>query len=283
LQLLFPDRDPWPLDRPRLVGILNVTPDSFSDGGAFVAPAQALAHARAMVEAGADALDVGGESTRPGAARVSAQDQIGRVMPVIEALSRALSVPISIDTTRAAVAAAALDAGAAWINDVSAGLDDADLFALAASRGVPIVLMHKRGEPEAMQRDPRYDDVVAEVREFLLRRAAAAEAAGVARSQIVLDPGIGFGKTTAHNLQLIAGLSELVATGYAVMLGASRKRFLGEITGENDPACRAAATAATTALGVVAGVRLFRVHDVAANRHAVDVTAAALGHPKPEA
>lgn len=266
------------LDRPRLVGVLNVTPDSFSDGGAWLEPDAATAQARRMLDEGADVIDVGGESTRPGAARVDVEAQLDRVLPVIERLAGELDAVISIDTTRPAVARAALDAGAAMLNDVSAGRDDPAMFDLAAQTGAPLVLMHMQGEPATMQTDPRYDDVVAEVRTFLLQRAAAAEAAGVQRSRIVLDPGIGFGKTTQHNLQLIVHLDRLVDTGYAVLLGASRKRFLGELTGVQAADQRGPATAATTAAGVLAGVHLFRVHDLTVNRHVADVTHAVAAH-----
>lgn len=266
---LFADRP----QRPLLMGILNVTPDSFSDGGKFDAVDAAVAHARTMVEQGADLIDVGGESTRPGAKRVSVDQQIARVAPVIDALSEALGdrASISIDTTRAAVAAAALDAGAVVLNDVSAGTEDPDMLALAAERGVPIVLMHMRGEPGTMQDGPRYGDVVTEVETYLLKRAAAAEAAGVARDHIVIDPGIGFGKTTAHNHALLAALPRFVATGYPILLGASRKRFLGP---DLPPADRVYGTCVTTAMATRAGVAIVRVHDVAANRQARDVAIA---------
>jgi dihydropteroate synthase len=261
-----------PSARPQIFGILNLTPDSFSDGGQFDRVDAAVAHARRMFDEGADAIDVGGESTRPGASRIDAKEQIRRVVPVIEAIvERCGRQTISIDTTRAVVAEAALDAGASIINDVSAGREDERLFALAAERGAAIILMHMRGEPATMQRDPSYEDVVTEVRDFLLARADAAQAAGIPAGRIILDPGIGFGKTTAHNLELLANLSTFVRTGYTIMLGTSRKRFLGEITGEKSAADRAVATAATTALGVAAGVQQFRVHDVQANRQAADV------------
>ncbi|MBI1372083.1 MAG: dihydropteroate synthase [Phycisphaera sp.] len=270
VQLTLANQRTLSLERPVIVGVLNVTPDSFSDGGSHADLDAAVQHARGMIDAGADVIDVGGESTRPGAERVDADEQVRRVVPVIEALRAELDAPISVDSTIAAVAAAALDAGADIINDVSAGRDD-NMFALVAERGVPIVLMHMLGEPATMQHDPRYDHVTTDVLEYLDGRIDAALAEGVDRAQIVIDPGIGFGKTTAHNLTLLADLSRFVASGYPVMLGASRKRFLGEITGVTVAADRAAATAATTALAVAAGVRLFRVHDVAVNRHAADV------------
>ena len=260
---------------PAIVAIVNATPDSFSDGGQLDATLDHLRTHRNLI----DGIDVGGESTRPGASRIDVNEQIDRVVPVIEKLAAEFSVPISIDTTRTEVAAAALDAGAFIVNDVSAGLESNDeTLALAAERSAAIILLHMRGQPASMQNDPQYTDVVGEVTDFLLTRAGAAEAAGVPRSSIVLDPGIGFGKTTAHNLELLANLDTLVATGYAVMLGASRKRFLGELADANEPADRAIATAATTALGVTSGVRIFRVHDVVENRQAADVTHAALRH-----
>jgi dihydropteroate synthase len=226
-----------------------------------------------MAEEGADTIDVGGESTRPGAARVAAAGQIERVVPVIERLREALpaGVMISIDTTLAEVAAAALDAGAAMINDVSAGRDDEAILPLAADRGVPVVLMHMQGTPATMQDAPRYGNVVEDIREFLLERAAAAEEAGVASNRVILDPGIGFGKNRGHNLELMARLDRLVDTGYPVLLGTSRKRFMGAICHVDEYSELIGATCATTALGVMAGVRLFRVHDVMANRQAADV------------
>jgi dihydropteroate synthase len=260
------------LDRPLIMGILNVTPDSFSDGGEFLEPSVALAHAVRMVEEGADLIDVGGESTRPGSERVAAAEQVKRVLPVIEAVRAALpNVAISIDTTSAEVAHRALAAGATFINDISAGRDDPGMLALARERRVPIALMHMRGEPASMQDNPQYVDVVAETRDFLLERAAAAIAAGIPRTDIIIDPGIGFGKNREHNLSLLAALGEFVATGFPVLLGTSRKRFMGSICRGDRFSDLAGATCATTALGVLAGVRLFRVHDVRANRQALDV------------
>lgn len=258
---------------PLIMAVLNMTPDSFSDGGRFLDPAQALAQARRMLEEGADILDIGGESTRPGASPQSARVQIGRVLPVIEALRAELSSRpvISIDTRSAEVAEAALDAGAELINDVSAGRDSPEMFALAAERQVPIVLMHMQGSPETMQRQPHYDDVLAEVEAFLLERAAAARAAGICAEHILLDPGIGFGKRREHNLALLAGLPRLAGLGYPLLLGTSRKRFMGSLCEETDPTELLGATCATTALGTAAGVRVFRVHDVKANRQAARV------------
>lgn len=259
--------------RPLLMGILNVTPDSFSDGGQFGDPDCALRHALAMAEQGADIIDVGGESTRPGSTPVMAAEQIARTVPVVAALRGALpaGVLLSIDTTLAEVAAAALDAGADFVNDISAGRDDPGLLELVAARGVPIVLMHMQGTPLTMQDSPRYRDVVEEVLAFLLERAAAAQRAGVACENIILDPGIGFGKNREDNLRLMANLSRFAATGHALLLGTSRKRFMGSICHESRPHELVPATVATTALGVMAGVNIFRVHDVRENRQAADV------------
>ena len=278
MKLDLPGNRQLSLTRPVIIGVLNVTPDSFSDGGVFTDIDAAVTHAERMAADGADVIDVGAESTRPGSQRVPADEQRRRIMPVIEELTDRLDVPISIDTTRAAVAAGALDLGAAIINDVSAGRDDEGMLPLAAKRSVPIVLMHMLSSPADMQDDPQYDDVVAEVSRFLLDRARRGVDAGVRPQQIVIDPGIGFGKTTEHNLMLIANLHELVATGYVVMLGTSRKRFIGQVTGAAEPTDRVAGTVATTALGVMAGVQMFRVHDVAANRQAADVTFAIRQH-----
>jgi dihydropteroate synthase len=275
------------LDHPCIMGILNVTPDSFSDGGSYTRVESALAQARVMLSQGADLIDVGGESTRPGAEPVSEAEQIRRVVPVIQAMAELRGQyhqawAISVDTTRAAVAQAALDAGASIINDISAGLDDPALLPLAAATEQPIVLMHMQGRPATMQKNPQYQDVVREVIDFLLARAEAAQAAGVARSQIILDPGIGFGKTREHNLVLLAHLDQLVKTGYPILLGTSRKRFMGSLSKAvhdksiatlppPEPGTLIGATCATTAWGVSQGVKLFRVHDVQPNRQAADV------------
>ena len=277
-----------PPDRPLIMGILNVTPDSFSDGGRFVDVDAAVAHGLRMAREGADVIDVGGESTRPGAQRVNVDEQIRRTQPVIAALRRELDahgiahVTLSIDSTRAEVAQAAVEAGAAFLNDVSAGRESPELLTLAADRSLPIALMHMRGEPATMQNDPVYEDVVGEVEAFLLDRAAQAEEAGVARELIWLDPGIGFGKTRDHNLALLAALPRLAGHGYPILLGTSRKRFMGAICtppGGSPPPPEQlnGATCATTALGVAAGVRMFRVHDVTANRQAADVAWAVCG------
>lgn len=258
---------------PLIMGILNVTPDSFSDGGRYLAHEHALAKAEEMVREGADIIDVGGESTRPGSAPVTVQDQLQRVLPVIETLRRHLPghCLISIDTTYSEVARPALDAGANRINDVSAGRDDPALFALAAERSVPIIIMHMQGTPKTMQDDPRYESVVDEVLSFLLRRAAVAERSGVRAENIVIDPGIGFGKRRNDNLLLMAALKRFADSGYPVLLGTSRKRFMGAVCNVTEPSELVAATTATTALGVMAGVHIFRVHDVRENRQAADV------------
>ena len=267
------------LDRPRLMGILNVTPDSFSDGGRFDAPETALAHARGMAEAGADILDIGGESTRPGSAEVAPGDEIRRTAPVIGALiAGGLGVPISIDTRKSEVARAALDAGAAIVNDVAALGYDPDLAALVAARGVPVCLMHAQGTPATMQDDPRYDDVLLDVYDFLAARIAAAEAAGIARDRIVVDPGIGFGKTVAHNLALIRGLSLFHGLGCAILLGASRKRFIGTLAGgaaEGQADRRGPGTIAVTLAGLAQGVQVHRVHDTLETKQALRLWQAA--------
>ncbi|MBA2490369.1 MAG: dihydropteroate synthase [Gammaproteobacteria bacterium] len=255
------------------MGILNATPDSFSDGGLYVDVETAVAQALAMAVQGADIIDVGGESTRPGAARVPAPEQLLRVQSVIERLHRELPahVRISIDTTLSEVAVAALRAGASIINDISAGRDDTAMFAMAREHSAELVLMHMLGTPENMQDNPSYTDVVADVSVFLQARAQTAEAAGVLREKIILDPGLGFGKTREHNLSLIAHLEKFAALDYRILLGASRKRFMGSVLNVQIPAELVPATCAATALGVMAGVSIFRVHDVAANRQAADV------------
>lgn len=262
-------------ETPLIMGILNLTPDSFSDGGLCEDVDTALARALEMIAQGADLIDIGGESTRPGAQRIDAGVQRSRIIPVIERLARAApGVQISVDTTRREVAADAIAAGANLVNDISAGRDDPGMFDLVAGSGIDLALMHMQGTPLTMQDNPYYVNVVEEVLGFLLERAAAAERAGVPRSRILIDPGIGFGKRKIDNLTLLASLEQFVATGYPVLLGASRKRFMGAICGEARPTELVAATAATTALGVLAGVRMFRVHDVKENRQAADVAAA---------
>jgi dihydropteroate synthase len=255
----------WRMDFSRgciVMGVLNVTPDSFSDGGEFFDTKKAIEHGLKMAADGAAIIDVGGESTRPGSASVSASEQIRRVVPVIEALAKKVGVPISIDTYNYEVAKAALEAGAAMINDITA-LSDQQIGELAAEKGVPVVLMHIQGTPATMQIEPRYKDVVGEVRQFLLERAKQAEQFGIARNMIFIDPGIGFGKTVEHNLLLLRSIDRFVDSGYRVCVGASRKSFVGKITGKERPAERIFGTAATVALCAAAGVSIVRVHDVA--------------------
>lgn len=258
---------------PRMMGILNVTPDSFSDGGHYLGLDAAVSQGMDMLNQGADLIDVGGESTRPGARPVPAEEQKRRVLDVIRRLRERISsaVPISIDTTSAQVARAALDAGANWINDTSAGCDDPRMLSLAAEYDVPIVLMHRQGQPREMQANPSYLDVVREVRDFLAVRADAALVSGIREDSILLDPGIGFGKLASHNLALLAGLGKLVELGFPVLLGTSRKRFMATLCGGIEPTALMPATCATTAIGVMAGVQVFRVHDVAGNRQAADI------------
>lgn len=267
-------------EKPLIMGILNVTPDSFSDGGSHTERGRAVRFALQMVEDGANIIDVGGESTRPKAARVDPQEQIRRVAGVIEALRRTLpeNILISIDTTLSAVAEAAIDAGASILNDVRAGRDDDNMFTLAAKHDLPLILMHMQGTPETMQDNPTYGDVIEEIDAFLLARCQAAEKAGVNKGKIIIDPGIGFGKTQAHNMQLMANLHRFVASGYPVLLGTSRKRFMGAICQDAEPQDLVGATCATTSLGVMAGVQIFRVHDVKPNRQAADVSWALKGY-----
>ena len=252
----------------RIMGIVNVTPDSFSDGGLYLDPEAATAHGRELVAEGADILDIGGESTRPGAAEVGATEEIRRVVPVIEALT-ADGATVSIDTSKAEVAAAAIDAGATIVNDVTA-LADPAMAPLCAERGVELVLMHMQGTPRTMQENPSYDEVVTDVRDFLAGRIESAVAAGVAEERIWVDPGIGFGKTVDHNLELIKRLGELRTLGRPILLGASRKSFLGKITG-SEVGERIGASLAAALIGVQAGADAVRVHDVAATRDALAV------------
>lgn len=258
-----------PLTRPLIMGIVNVTPDSFSDGGLHLAAEEAVGHGLRLAEEGADIVDVGGESTRPGAAPVPVSEEMRRVLPVVTALV-AEGVVVSIDTTKPTVAAAAMEAGAEIVNDISAA-SERDMPRVMSETGAGVIVMHMQGTPRTMQDDPRYDDVVTEVRDFLVSRARTLEAAGVERSRIVVDPGIGFGKTTTHNLELLKRLGELVDGGYPVLVGASRKSFLGRIAGIPDAAERDTVTAATTALAVSAGAAAVRVHDVAGSRQAAAV------------
>ncbi len=261
---------PLALDRSRVVGILNVTPDSFSDGGLYADLDAAVAHGLAMVEQGADMLDVGGESTRPGAADVPVEEELARVVPVIEALVARCAVPISIDTSKPEVMRAAVAAGAGMINDVYALRREGALDA-AASLGVPVCLMHMQGEPRGMQDDPHYDDVVGEVHRFLTERLFACELAGMGRRKVLVDPGFGFGKTLEHNLALLRDLRRFAELGAGVYAGLSRKSMIGAITGRRAPAERAAGSVAAALIAVQNGARLVRVHDVAATVDALAV------------
>jgi dihydropteroate synthase len=261
----------------RVMGIVNVTPDSFSDGGLCLEPSAAVAHGLELEAEGAQILDVGGESTRPGALPVAAPEELRRIQPVIEGLAAArTAAEISIDTSKAAVARVALRAGATIVNDVTAFRADPELVALVAERGAQCCLMHMLGEPRTMQIDPRYDDVVSDVKAFLEQRMAFAIAEGVAEERIMLDPGIGFGKTVADNLELLRRLDELVALGRPVVIGTSRKSFLARLTDDRAPD-RLAATIATNVLAYERGARVFRVHDVAPVYDALAVAAATVG------
>ncbi len=259
------------LDRPRLMGILNVTPDSFSDGGQFDAPEAALAQAHRMQADGADIIDVGGESTRPGAAVVPIDDETARTAPVIAAIRAQGSVPISIDTRKASVARAAIDAGATLINDVAAFTFDPALADVTADAGLPVCLMHAQGDPQTMQDDPRYDDVLLDVYDFLTARIEVAVAAGVRRDQIVVDPGIGFGKTLDHNLILLRGIALFHSLGCPVLLGASRKRFIGVIGGGETATDRVSGSVSVALHAARQGVQFLRVHDIFATKQALDL------------
>lgn len=250
--------------RPALVmGVLNVTPDSFSDGGRFATVDAAVEQASHQAQNGADLIDIGGESTRPGSQRVSADEQISRVVPVIRAIrARGIDLAISIDTTRAAVVQAALDAGANFVNDISAGTDDPALLPLVAQRNVPIILMHMQGAPATMQKAPAYDDVTADVKRSLEARVRAATDAGIEAGRVLIDPGIGFGKTMEHNLELLRHLRSFTSFGLPMILGTSRKKFIGTITGEDEPSQRLFGTAASVAWCVSQGASIVRVHDV---------------------
>ena len=268
------------LDRTRVMGIVNVTPDSFSDGGDHASTDAAVAHALKLAAEGADLLDVGGESTRPGAQEVPLEEELRRVVPVIERLARQTGLPISVDTCKPEVMRAAVQAGAGMINDVCA-LRREGALDTAAALGVPVVLMHMLGEPRSMQEDPRYDDVVAQVHRFLAERIFAAELAGIPKKHLVADPGFGFGKTTAHNLELLAGLERLAELGVPVLAGLSRKRSIGELTGRQVPAERVAGSVAAHLLAAQRGARIVRVHDVAATVDALKVWEAVAAVPAP--
>jgi dihydropteroate synthase len=270
---------------PAVMGIVNVTPDSFSDGGRFLDPEAAVAHGLDLVASGADVLDVGGESTRPGAEPVGEGEELRRVLPVVQRLAAETAVPISIDTRKARVARAALDAGATIVNDVAAGADAA-MFAAVAAAGAGLVVMHMRGEPRTMQHDPHYDDVVVEVGDFLVDRLARARDAGIASESLCADPGLGFGKTGAHNLELLARLRELVArVDVPVLIGPSRKAFIARVLGD-DLVARDDGTLATAVWAVDHGARIVRVHDAGAVAdalrlltlmHAIDADAVGAG------
>ncbi|MFN2588333.1 MAG: dihydropteroate synthase [Actinomycetota bacterium] len=263
-----------------LMGVLNVTPDSFSDGGLWLDPEAAIPHAIEMVSQGAGIVDVGGESTRPGATAVSERDELQRVLPVIEALAGSLSVPISIDTRKPAVAAAALEAGASIVNDTSGEEFDPEMDAVAAHAGAAVVIMHSRGTPATMKTLTDYEDVVRDTTAFLARRAQDATDAGVSTASIALDPGIGFAKTPRQSLQLLAGLDELVATGWPVVVGTSRKSFIGATLGVPEDQ-RLEGTAATVAWAVAQGAHVVRVHDVEAMARVVRMTEAIMASRKP--
>jgi dihydropteroate synthase len=268
------------LDRPRVMGIVNVTPDSFSDGGHHADVEAAVAHGLRLAAEGADLLDVGGESTRPGAAPVTLEEELRRVVPVIERLARETALPVSVDTSKPEVMRAAVAAGAGMINDVHALRREGALDA-AAALGVPVVLMHMQGEPGGMQAAPQYDDVVGEVHRFLAERIFACEMAGIPKSRLVLDPGYGFGKTTEHNFLLLRQQSRLLDLGLPLLAGLSRKRSLGEVTGR-EVGERLHASVAAAVLAAEYGARILRVHDVAATVDALKVWAAVSAHPAPK-
>ncbi|MGY0558365.1 MULTISPECIES: dihydropteroate synthase [unclassified Lysobacter] len=258
------------LDQPRVMGIVNVTPDSFSDGGQHDTLEAAVAHGLRLASEGADILDIGGESTRPGADDVAVEEELRRIVPVVERLARETTLPISVDTSKPEVMRAAVEAGAGMINDVYALRQDGAL-ATAAELGVPVVLMHMRGEPRSMQDAPHYDDVVSEVHRFLAERIFSAEMAGIAKARIVIDPGFGFGKTLTHNLVLLARLEQLVDLGVPVLAGLSRKRSIAELTGREPMEERVSGSVAAHLIAAQRGARLLRVHDVAATVDALKV------------
>lgn len=258
------------LDRPRLMGIVNVTPDSFSDGGAFDSVEAAVAHALRLADEGADILDIGGESTRPGADAVPLDEELRRVIPVIEQLAKKTALPISVDTSKPEVMRAAVAAGAGLVNDVYALRRDGALEAIA-ELGVPVCLMHMQGEPRSMQAAPQYDNVVADVHGFLTQRLFACEMAGIAKKNLLIDPGFGFGKNLKHNLQLLAQLARFVELGVPVLAGLSRKRSIGELTGREAPADRIHGSVAAALIAAQNGAKILRVHDVAATADALKV------------
>jgi dihydropteroate synthase len=264
----------------RIMGVVNVTPDSFSDGGRYLDAGAAIDHGLSLASEGADILDVGGESTRPGAAPVPEEEELRRVMPVIEGLiSAGCAARISIDTFKSAVAARALDAGATLVNDVTALRGDPEMAGVVAAAGAECCLMHMLGDPRTMQDDPHYDDVVGDIKAFLEERIAFAVEAGIGAERILVDPGIGFGKTVAHNLELLRRLGEFLDLGRPLVIGTSRKSFLGRLTGRESPEDRVAATIATCVLAYEREARIFRVHDVGPVRDALTVTAATVSAP----
>jgi dihydropteroate synthase len=270
---------PLVLDRPRVVGILNITPDSFSDGGLYADTAAAVAHGLRMAEEGADMLDIGGESTRPGADDVSIEDELRRVMPVIEQLAARTTLPIAIDTSKPEVMRAAVAAGAGMINDVYALRREGALDAVA-ELGVPVCLMHMQGEPRGMQEAPHYDDVVGEVHRFLTDRLFACELAGIDRRKVMVDPGFGFGKNLEHNLVLLGALDQFTNLGSGVYVGMSRKAMIGALTGKADPAERLIGSVAAALIAVQRGARMVRVHDVAETVDALAVWRGVHAHEK---
>lgn len=280
--LSFPKRARFRFSRPYLLGILNLTPDSFSDGGLWLDPARAQARAEQMVSAGADALDLGAESTRPGSRGVPAKIQKLRLLPVLRRLRKLQAlrrIPLSIDTQSAEVARACLGEGADLINDISALRQDRRMARVIARAGCPVLLMHRQGTARTMQKEPRYTDVVGELDLFFRKRIQAAYDAGIPPTQVLLDPGIGFGKTVAHNLEILRRLGEFQALGRPLVVGVSRKRFLGVLTGEEVPERRVAASVAAGVLAVAHGAAILRVHDVAEHVHALKVASAVLAPP----
>ncbi|CUH65614.1 Dihydropteroate synthase [Thalassovita gelatinovora] len=265
------------ISAPRVMGILNVTPDSFSDGGQYDAPERALAHARTMAGQGADIIDIGGESTRPGAVEVPIDDEIHRTAPVIQAIRAEMEMPISIDTRKCPVAQAAIEAGADLVNDVAGFTFDPGLALYCGNKGVPVCVMHAQGDPETMQAAPHYDDVLLDVYDFLAARIDALLAAGIDRTQIMVDPGIGFGKTLDHNLALLKRISLFHSLGCPILLGVSRKKFIGTLGNAPDPADRAAGSVALALAAVAQGVQVLRVHDVFETRSALNLWQAVTG------
>jgi len=259
--------------KPIIMGILNVTPDSFSDGGAYPSSELAVEKALIMIKQGANIIDIGGESTRPGSQRVSAIEQKRRIIDVISQLKKVIpsNIIISVDTTLSEVANAAINLGVDMINDVSGGIDDDKMFSLVAEHDVYYCIMHMKGHPKTMQDNPTYKDVTSEVIDFLNLQAEKAIATGINKNKIIVDPGIGFGKTTAHNIEILKNLNRVSSMGYLSLLGTSRKKLFSEVSENNNPLDRVSGTCATSALGVMASINIFRVHDVWQNKQAIDV------------